>query len=278
MSGADDGQERPGELPGWVPEGVDVMVPNVARMYDYILGGYHNFAIDREYAEKLGQVFPGLREGAFANRAFLGRVVRWLVSAGIRQFLDIGSGIPTAGNVHEVAEQAASGVRVMYVDVDPIAVAHTRAILAGNPHVSALQADLRSPLSIVDHPDVTDLLDFSEPVAVVLASVLHFIPDIDDPRGIVGQFRDAVVSGSYIVLSHAVHVAGMTGAFDGVRQLSRQTPTPFYVRTPEQVARLLTGFDVVEPGIVTIGDWHPDPHDCTSKPWPGHLVAVARKP
>jgi hypothetical protein len=279
MSGIDGGaQEREVKLPGWVPEGVDVTVPNVARMYDYVLGGYHNFAVDREYAEKLEQAFPGLREGAYAARALLSRVVRWLVDAGIRQFLDIGSGIPTVGNVHEIAERAAPEVRVMYVDIDPIAVAHTRAILAGHPRVRVLQADPRRPVDIVDHPDVTDLLDFSEPVAVMLMSVLHFIPDADDPERIVGQLRDAVVAGSYIALSHAVHVTERAEAFEAVRQVSQRTPTPWHLRSQEQVARLLTGLDLVEPGIVTLAEWHPNLSEGPSQPWPGHLVAVGRKP
>jgi SAM-dependent methyltransferase len=266
------------ELKGWVPEGIDVTVPNVARMYDYVLGGFHNFPVDRDYANQLAQAFPGLRQGAYANRAFLGRVVRWLVDAGIRQFLDVGSGIPTVGNVHEIAERAAPGVRVLYVDIDPIAVAHTQAILAGHPNVRALQADLRRPIEIIDHPDATDLLDFSEPIAVMLLSVLHFIPDADNPERILRQLRDALVAGSYIALSHAIPVAERAEAFEAVRQLSEQTPTPWHLRSQEQVTRLLTGLDIVEPGIVTIADWHPDPHEGPGEPWPGHLVAVGRKP
>jgi S-adenosyl methyltransferase len=129
-------------------------------MYDYMLGGYHNFAIDREYAERAEQVLPGVRKIAHANRAFLGRAVQWLADAGIRQFLDIGSGIPTSGNVHEVAERVAPETRVMYVDIDPVAVAHTRAILAGNPRIRVLQEDLRKPWHIVGHPDVTGSAGF----------------------------------------------------------------------------------------------------------------------
>jgi S-adenosyl methyltransferase len=204
------------ELPDWVPEGIDVTVPNAARMYDYILGGYHNFAVDRESIEELERVFPGIRRGSQETRAFLGRAIRWLADAGIRQFLDIGSGIPTLGNVHEIAEQVAPGARVMYVDIDPVAVAHTREILAGNPWAKVLQGDLRRPIDIVDHPDVTDLLDFSEPVAVVLSAVFHFVSDEDDPFMIITQLRNAVVSGSYIAMSHvtpaAEHAEGLEGA------------------------------------------------------------------
>src|SRR5215475_7154195 len=195
------------ELPDWVSDDIDLTVPNAARMYDYALGGFHNFAVDREFVKRAEAALPGFRVNAQINRAFVGRVVRWLAGAGIRQFLDIGSGIPTLGNVHEIAEQAAPHVRVMYVDIDPIAVAHTRAILAGHPRVGVLQADLRRPIDILDHPDVTGLLDFSEPVAVLLTTVLYYISDDDDPLGIVSQIRDAVVSGSYIALTHAIHMA-----------------------------------------------------------------------
>jgi S-adenosyl methyltransferase len=267
------------ELPGWIPEGVDVTVPNVARIYDYLLGGYHNFAIDREYAERTEQIFPGARQATYANRAFLGRVVRWLVDAGIQQFLDIGSGIPTLGNVHEIAEQMVPGrARVMYVDIDPVAVAHTRAILAGNRRVRVLQADLRRPIDIVEHPEVTDLLNFSEPVAVVLSAVLNYNPDTDDPFAIVAQLRDAIVAGSYIALSHVTPVAERADAFEAAKQATRPTPTPIHYRTREQVARFFTGLDLVEPGIVAIDKWHPDQNDVIHEPWPGNVAAVGRKP
>jgi hypothetical protein len=169
--GAGSGEEREVELPDWVPEGVDVTVPNAARIYDYMLGGCHNFAVGREYAERTARVFPNARQGAYANRAFLGRVVGWLVRAGIRQFLDIGSGIPTAGNVHEIAP----GARVMYVDVDPVAAAHTRTILSGNPLAGVVRADLRRPLEITGHPDVRALLNFgADRDRVGVRAAFHF--------------------------------------------------------------------------------------------------------
>ena len=266
------------ELPDWVPEGIDMTVPNVARIYDYALGGYHNFAVDREFFERTEQLIPGVRLYGYANRAFLGRAVRWLAEAGIKQFLDIGSGIPTLGNVHEIAEQVAPETRVMYVDIDPIAVAHSRAILAGHPRVKVLEADLRMPAAIVDHPDVTRLLDFSEPVAVVLSAVMHFVPDADDPRAILATLRDAVVGGSYLVLSHSAPVPSLEGEQDTVQQLYQRTPTPLHLRTSEQMAELLAGLDLVEPGIVPITDWRPDPHDRDEVPGPGLLAAVGRKP
>jgi hypothetical protein len=196
------------------------------------LGGYYNFVVDREFAERVERVFPWIRPGAHANRAFLGRVVRWMVGAGIRQFLDIGSGIPTLRNLHEVAEEAAPGVRVMYVDMDPVAVGHARAVLAGHPWVKALQADLRHPGEIVNHPEVTELLDFAEPVGVLLSAVLDFIPDADDPFGIVAQFKDAVASGSYFAMSHGTHVAELADAYEALVQMLRQTPTSLHLRSP----------------------------------------------
>ena len=262
----------------WVPDGIDVTVPNAARMYDYALGGYHNFAIDREYVERAEQVIPGASLLAHANRAFLGRAVRWLVDQGITQFLDIGSGIPTLGNVHEIALRAAPMARVMYVDLDPVAVAHSRAILAGHPRVGVLQADVRYPEDIVNHPDVTELLDFSEPVAILLLAVLHFVSDADDPASIVARLLDATVRGSHIVLSHGSPVPELHDELDDLRQLYRRTPTPLHLRTPEQIECLLKGLDLVEPGIVPITDWHPDPDEDDLEPQPGLLAAVGRMP
>jgi S-adenosyl methyltransferase len=278
VSSLDGDQERGVGLPSWVPEGIDVTVPSVARAYDFMLGGYHNFAVDREYAERTEKILPGATQGGFANRAFLGRAVRWLVGAGIRQFLDIGSGIPTMGNVHEIAQEAAPEARVMYVDIDPVAVAHTRAILAGNPLAGVLRADLRRPMDIVDHPDVRDLLNFSEPIAVVLSAVLHAVVDADDPYRIVAQLRDAVVADSYIVISHVTWIAEMAEAFENIQQLAKRTSTPGQFRSPEEVARLFTGLDVVEPGIVPVTDWHPDPDASTHKNWPGLIGGIGRKP
>lgn len=282
MSGMGCDREQGAMSSGWVPDGVDVTVPSVARMYDYLLGGCHNFSVDREYAERAERIFPGTRQAVYAHRAFLGRVVRWLVGAGIRQFLDVGSGIPTFGNVHEIAQSVAPEARVMYVDIDPVAVAHARVLLAENPRVGALQADLRRPMDIVDHPDVTALLDFSQPVAVLLLAVLHFIPDADDPFAIVARLRDSIITGSYIALSHTTRVPerneALVKALESARQLSEETSTPTYYRTGEQVARLMAGLELVEPGVVTIDNWHPDPSEGFHEPWPGLLAAVGRKP
>jgi hypothetical protein len=264
-------------LPAWVPEGVDVTVPNAARMYDCALGGYHNFAVDREAVARVEQTFPGAGLIAHANRRFLGRAVRWLAGAGVRQFLDIGSGIPTLGNVHEIAAGVAPGSRVMYVDIDPVAVAHSRAILADHSRVGVLQADLRRPVDIVSHPAVTELLDFSQPVAVVLSAVLHFISDEDDPPSILAALGDAMVADSYVVLSHGTPEPETADDLDSLRQIYRRTPTPLHLRTRQQLAQLLTGFDLVPPGIVPITDWRPE-MDEGEEEHPSVLAAVGRKP
>jgi hypothetical protein len=264
------------ELPGWVPDGVEVTVPNAARMYDYALGGYHNFAVDREFVERAEGLMPGAIASAHANRAFVRRAVRWLVGVGVRQFLDIGSGIPTLGNVHEVAQRMAPESRVIYVDIDPVAVAHSGAILADNPGATVVRADLRRPAQILYHPDVLGFLDFSQPVAVLLNAVLHFVSDDDDPGGILTQVRDVLVSGSHLTISHGTPLPQRASEQESVRQLYHSTPTSVRLRTREQLARLLAGWELVEPGVVTVSEWHPDSEEGDDPPQPAILAAVAR--
>jgi hypothetical protein len=265
------------ELPDWVPEGVEVTVPNAARMYDYALGGYHNFAIDREFVDRAEKMLPGAIAVGHANRAFVGRSVRWLVAAGVRQFLDIGSGIPTLGNVHEVAQAAAPDAKVMYVDIDPVAVAHSQAILAGNPLAEVIQADLRAPGDILYHPEVTRLLDFSRPVAVLLNAVLHFVPETDDPQGILAQIREALVQDSYIAMTHATNVENMEDETEEIRAIYQRTPTAVHMRSRAQVLDMLAGMDLIEPGVVTVTDWHPDPEARDDPAQPAILAVVGRK-
>ncbi|HEX3648200.1 MAG TPA: SAM-dependent methyltransferase, partial [Pseudonocardiaceae bacterium] len=265
------------QLPDWVPEGMEVTMPNAARMYDYALGGYHNFAVDREFAAQVEAAAPGSTAIAHANRAFVGRSVRWLVDAGIRQFLDVGSGIPTLGNVHEVAQAAAPESKVIYVDIDPIAIAHSRAILAGNPLAEVLQADLRRPADILYHEDVVRLLDFAQPVAVLLNAVLHFVPDDADPEGILAEIKDTLVSGSYLVLTHGTEIGDRPGEAEAVVKLYRQTPTAVMGRGPERIRNFLTGLELVEPGIVPVNEWRPDPEARQDSVAPAILAAVGRK-
>jgi SAM-dependent methyltransferase len=215
---------------------------------------------------------------AQANRAFLRRAVRFCVGVGVRQFLDIGSGIPTVGNVHEVAQQAAPDTRVMYVDIDPVAVAHSRQILSGSDRAGVIQQDLRRPEAILNDVDVRAMLDFDRPIAVVLAAVLHFIPDVDDPYAIVARLRDALAPGSYLVVAHPARDS-RPRAMAELEELSKRTTTPGTTRTRDEVERLFTGFDLVDPGVVWVPLWRPDhPEDLDEdQEWSSNLTGVGRK-
>ncbi len=262
-------------LPDWVPDGVDITTPNAARVYDYALGGSHNFEVDRRFADAAERAWPGILQLAHDNRAFLGRVVRHLAGSGVRQFLDIGSGIPTLGNVHEVAQYAAADARVVYVDIDPVAVAHSRRILAGNRYATAVRGDLRRPQAILGDPEVTAVLDLSKPVGVLLVAVLHFIDDADDPAGILRQFAAATAPGSHVAVSHAVPAVDAMGQ-EIVRQLYQRTSTALHLRSRARVAELLSGWRLLPPGLVPISDWQPDPEDAGDPPQLSAVGGVAR--
>ena len=264
------------EQTSWVPGTVDTSKPSMARMYDYALGGSHNFAVDREAAERVLQANPDGRLGMYANRAFLRRSVRYLVAAGITQFLDIGSGIPTVGNVHEVAQHANPDCRVIYVDIDPVAVIHSQQILAGNDRATAIQADVRQPDRILDHPDLRALLDLDQPVALLMLCVLHFIPDDQDPAGLVGRYRDRLASGSYLAISHVTGDDDSENHANAMNVYSR-VMTQVNLRTSSQVTALFAGFDLVEPGLVFVSHWRPDPGDDTTTAL-YYYSGVGRKP
>jgi S-adenosyl methyltransferase len=267
------------EPPDWVPEGIEVSVPNAARVYDYVLGGYHNFAADREFVDQALKVWPNAAAVGHATRAFTRRSVQWLVrNAGIRQFLDIGSGIPTLGNTHEIAQAAAPESRVVYVDIDPVAVAHSKAILADNPLADALQADLRDMDYIVTS-EVTALLDFDRPVAALFNGVLHFVSELDEVTAAMERLRTVMVRDSYLVITHGTAVAELTREQQGVTDLYRSNhATPGHLRTPDEIKALLGGMEVVEPGIVVVTDWHPDPEETDDLAAPAMLAVVARQP
>ena len=196
----------PGRFAGWREAGVDPTKASIARVYDYWLGGTHNLAADRELGSRMEILDPRIPAACRANRAFLGRAVRFLAEqAGIRQFIDIGSGIPAAGNVHEVVQGAAPDARVVYADRDPVAVAEGRELLAGNHQATIIQADLRDPVAVLSHPETRTLIDFDKPVALILVAVLHFLMDAQEPYGIVERLRDAVAPGSYLVVSHVTN-------------------------------------------------------------------------
>lgn len=236
---------------------LDVDRPSAARIYDYLLGGSHNFAVDREAAARLLQGFPRAAEGSRTNRAFLRRAVRHLIDQGVDQFLDLGSGIPTVGSVHEIAQRAHPGARVVYVDFDPIAVAHSQTILAGNADAAVLAADLADPEQVLAHPTVRGLLDFDRPIAVLMVAVLHFIAG--DVSGIVAAYRRAVPAGSYLVISHGSQEGLPAGEVEALREVYRRTTNPANPRSRAEIADLFAGMDLVEPGVVQVSDWHPDP-------------------
>jgi SAM-dependent methyltransferase len=245
------------ERPAWAPAGIDLTRPSNARLYDYVLGGAHNLAVDRELAEQISQMTPNIGETMRANRAFLRRAVRYLVQAGIRQFLDIGSGIPTAGNVHEVAQEAAPESRVVYVDVDPVAVAHSRAILQGNDRTAVIRADLREPDRILAEAADSKIIEFDKPVGLLVLGVLHFIPDNDEPVGIVATLGNAVAAGSYLAVSHVTHEDQPPEVLQAY-ELSKRTPEPILPRSRAEIARFFGDFALVEPGLVHIPLWRPD--------------------
>ncbi len=255
-----------------------------ARMYDYYLGGIHNFPADQEAARQVIERFPFVPLAARANRAFLGRAVQEMSRNGIRQFLDIGSGIPTVGNVHEIAQSLAPESRVVYVDIDPVAVAEGLDILHDNPHATAIHGDLGRPREVLDHPTVRRLLDFDQPVGLLLAAVLHFIPEDAQAYGIVTELLDALAPGSYLLVSHtaAESFIPATAQSSGEDIYQRRTATPGTIRTRTEVERFFTGLELLEPGVVWAYDWRPDPAEpavSADTPFGGGIWAgVGRKP
>jgi SAM-dependent methyltransferase len=245
--------------PGWVPPGVDTGKANIARIYDWWLGGDHNFRADADAARAIITVEPNIRALARANRAFIGRAVRFLAAeAGIRQFLDIGSGIPTASNVHQVAREAAPGSRVVYVDIDDVAVAHSRLMLENDPDAAVIHADLREPAKILDDPQTRFLLDFTKPVAVLLVTVLHYLDDADDPQQIVAILRDALAPGSFLVICHACGDARPDVASAVETVYRSRVATTGRARTRAEIARFFDGFTLLDPGLVWLPEWRPD--------------------
>ncbi|MGW0790638.1 SAM-dependent methyltransferase [Streptomyces sp. NPDC002911] len=248
------------ERPAWAPQGIDISVPSVSRMCDFYLGGSHNFEVDREAARKAMEFMPGLPKVMQANRAFMRRAVHYATASGVSQFLDIGSGIPTFGNVHEVAQTADPEARIAYVDHDWVAVAHSQAVLEGNERAVIAAADLRKPRDILAHPEINGFLDLDKPVALLLVSVLHFIEDADAPYAAAAELRDALAPGSLLILTHASceripltreEVSGALGVYRTIRN-------PLIMRSKAEISRFFEGYEMVEPGLVAMPEWRPE--------------------
>lgn len=242
-----------------MPPEVDTTVPSPARVYDYWLGGAHNFQPDRALAEKIIQLMPGIRDAARLNRSFLRRAALFMVESGVRQFLDIGAGIPTVGNLHEIVQDAAPECRVVYVDKDPVAVAHGELLLAGNDRTAALRADLRDLDDIFESEQVKAQIDLDRPVGLFMLLLLHFVPDEWDPAAILAKYRDRLPPGSFLALSHVAAEArpvGMDEAVQTYNQKSAQNQA--YLRTRDEVLRFFDGFELVEPGLVGCPAWRPE--------------------
>jgi SAM-dependent methyltransferase len=261
--------------PGEMPEGVDPTRPSTARVYDVHLGGTHNFEADRRVAAEVAARMPELPAVLRANRDFLRRAVQYLVDLGVRQFLDLGSGIPTVGNVHDVAQRANPECRVVYVDIDPVAVAHSQAILAGNPWATAVNGDFTRPDVVLHHREIRDLLDLSQPIALLMVAVLHFQPDTDGTAAMIREYTDALAPGSYLVICHATAGRQAPGRVRDAAQVFSANIGGFYLRDRDEVARLFGDLPFVEPGLVNMTEWRPDPHDPSPTRHPGY-AGIAR--
>ena len=259
---------------GFRAEEIDTSRPHPARIYDYLLGGKDNYEVDQRAGDALAEAAPEVRIGLRANRAFLQRAVRYVVDSGVRQILDIGTGLPTSPNVHEIAQAAAPDVRVAYVDNDPIVKTPGDALLGRTGTTSIVLGDLRDPRAVVEHPDVRRVIDFDEPVALLLVAVVHFLTDAEKPEQIVAALRDALPAGSFLVLSHA------TGDFadrSEAQAVYRKATATLNLRSRVEIERFFDGFELVEPGLAQVPFWRPDGPPPERSGEIGFYGGVARK-
>lgn len=256
--------------PAWAPDEIDLERPAPARMYDYYLGGSHNFAADRELARKALDAWPELPQVTRANRAFLRRAVSFLAGEGITQFLDLGSGIPTAGNVHQIVAAHNPQARTAYVDSDPVAVSHSRVLLADTPNAVIVHADLRDPARVLADPVLDGFLDFTRPVAVLMFAVLHFVSDSDDPAGIVAAYRDASAAGSYLAVSHATRDY-LPERIRSLQEVYARSSAPMTFRSRAEITALLSGYELVAPGLSDMTRWRPDDDEPLPDPLGGDV-------
>ncbi|HEV2778927.1 MAG TPA: SAM-dependent methyltransferase [Actinophytocola sp.] len=262
----------------WIPDSLDIGRPSTARMYDYILGGGHNLEADRILVDKMLAVQPEMRRIAFMNRAFLRRAVLFMVNAGIRQFLDLGSGIPTVGNVHEIAQAADPQCRVVYVDNEPVAVAHTQLLLRDNDRATVVHADITEPQVVLTAEETTTMLDFDRPVGVLAVTIGHHVGPERNPSAVFARYREAVVSGSYLAITHVTYDFDSESS-EELRSVAR-TQINVFPRTGAEIAEFFGDFELVEPGLVSTSQWRPDRGDdvATDPKQDAFYAGVARKP
>ncbi|MGW0658658.1 SAM-dependent methyltransferase [Streptodolium elevatio] len=239
----------------WAPTGIDVSKPSIARVYDAVLGGKDNFAVDRVIAQQSQDIVPEIGDVARFNRDLLGRAVRFMAQKGIRQFLDLGSGLPTVQNTHQVAQSVAPDARVVYVDIDPIVLAHGRALLAENHNTTVVTADLRDPKAVLDLPQVREFIDFDQPVGLMLVGVIHHLGDDEDPDGIVRAYLEALPAGSYFLLTHFCASSPDALALEGALLTSLGTGR---FRTLEEITAYFDGLELLDPGVVYLPQWRPE--------------------
>jgi hypothetical protein len=267
------------------PDDPDFTVPNASRLYDWYLGGAYNFEEDRAFGRRLERIWPNIKPVARHNRAFLRNVVRDSLLAGVRQFLDLGSGVPTSGAVHEISDAARLPARVVHVDRDPVACAAGRIVIEGRDagdHVAIIEHDLRDPDGVLGHPETRRLLDLSEPVCLLAVAVLHFVPDTDRPHDVLAGYRHRLTAGSRLALSHiagdaapAAERARMSAFCDAYKN----TGTPLYRRDRDEVAGLFQGWRLLEPGVVFLPDWRPaSPADAADPARPSAWCGVGELP
>ncbi|GAA2214567.1 SAM-dependent methyltransferase [Nonomuraea monospora] len=263
----------------WAPPGVDPEQPSVARVHDALLGGMENFASDRSVARKLKDAVPEVVDLVWCNRAFIGRVVDFLIrEAGIRQIIDLGAGLPTVENTHEVAHFADPRSRVVYVDIDPMVEPHARAILSGNPNADAITADARDVAGVLGHPVMRRLIDLSQPTAILAVGLLHLFSDRDDPHAMIRAYMDALPPGSYLAVSN--FLASENPKAKALEVMLQATMGTGYFRDQAAITRFFDGLHLVEPGVVHFPEWHPDERvPGPLAPWEELLLGgVARKP
>jgi len=268
-----------------VPPGVDYLTPSAARLYDYYLGGTNNFQVDRDAAERMRTLMPELSDAAWANRGFHQRAARWIAERGVRQFIDIGSGLPTTGNTHDAVQKVNPGARVVYVDNDPMVAAHARELLAGDGSTGFILADLRDPDSMLGHPELLGHIDLGEPAGLLMTSVVHFVADGSDPWGLVARYLAAMAPGSYLALSHATMDRLPPRMVEAGLAMYARAAERLYPRPRTQVERFFDGLELVPPyegaqdAVGYVGSWGAENPDAAQSDGSRVLYCgVARRP